>query len=208
MPHHPTVLRVLLASASPRRADLLRAAGVDVVVRPVDCDETAQRGETAVALAQRLAREKLEAALARLDDDDACTGLDAVAADTVVWLGEDEETSAPLGKPSDRSHARTLLAALGTGVPHCVTTGWAIARRGEPVQAQATTTRVVMRSLRDAEIDAYLSTDEWTDKAGGYGIQGAAAGWIERIEGSYTNVVGLPLSEVLGSLWTRWESRR
>lgn len=208
MLHHRGVLAVLLASASPRRAALLRAAGVDVVVRPANCDETAERGETAVSLAHRLARKKLEAALANLEVGDGASELDVVAADTVVWLGDSEADAVPLGKPDDREHARSLLNALATGRPHRVTTGWAVGRVGEEVTVATTTTQVLMRRLRAAELDAYLATDEWTDKAGGYGIQGAAAGWVERVEGSYTNVVGLPLSEVLAELWSRKEARQ
>lgn len=184
---------VVLASASPRRAALLRSAGLQVEVRPVPCDESPRLHEPAVAYARRIAAAKLAAALAETtwDRDHPC-----LAADTVVW---DERTAAPLGKPRDRDHARTLLRQL-TGADHWVTTAWALARPGAPPHVGHETTRVWMRPLPNDELERYLDTDEWRDKAGGYGIQGHAAGIVLRIEGSYTNVVGLPLAQVLQAL--------
>ena len=92
-----------------------------------------------------------------------------------------------------------MLQQLGGG-DHFVTTGWALARPGAPVHLTHETTRVWMRAIDEDELSAYLETGEWTDKAGGYGIQGHAAGLVVRIEGSYTNVVGLPLAQVLEEL--------
>lgn len=185
------VITLVLASASPRRAALLRSAGLHVEVRPVDCDERPHAGEPAVAYARRIAAAKLEAALAR-----ASWPHPTLAADTVVWS---ETTAAPLGKPADREHARQVLRRL-LGADHFVTTAWALAQPGAPPHLAHETTRVWMRAPTDDELERYLDTDEWRDKAGGYGIQGHAAGLVLRVEGSYTNVVGLPLAQVLQAL--------
>ncbi len=182
---------LLLASASPRRAALLRSAGLTVELRPPNIDESRKRDEPAVAHARRLAQAKLREV--RPDGD---TLVPLLAADTVVW---NESTAAPLGKPRDRDHARATLGAL-FGADHFVTTAWALEQPGRPPRLAHHTTRVWMRPVGEAELEAYLDTDEWTDKAGGYGIQGHAAGFVTRIEGSYTNVVGLPLAQVLSAL--------
>jgi septum formation protein len=189
-----TLLRVttlVLASRSPRRVDLLRSAGLRVEVRPVECDESPHPHEPAVAYARRVAADKLAAALARADWPHP-----TLAADTVVWS---ETTAAPIGKPRDREHAREVLRGL-SGTDHLVTTAWTLARPGATPQLAHQTTRVWMRPLPADELERYLDTDEWRDKAGGYGIQGHAAGLITHIEGSYTNVVGLPLAQVLQAL--------
>lgn len=202
------MLDLVLASGSPRRLALLRSAGLQVQARPVDCDETPLPHEAAVALARRLARAKLDAALGR---EPAAPPPNAIrtatalgpastppilTADTVVWRAT---TAAPLGKPRDRSDARQMLQQLSGG-DHFVTTAWALARPRAPVTLAHETTRVWMRALDEDELAAYLDTDEWSDKAGGYGIQGHAAGLVLRLEGSYTNVVGLPLAQVLQAL--------
>lgn len=185
------MITLVLASRSPRRVELLRAAGVRVEVRPVDCDETPYSGEPAVAYARRIAAAKLSAALAG-----ATWPFPTLAADTVVWSAT---TAEPLGKPRDREHARQGLRQL-VGADHFVTTAWALARPGHAPDLHHETTRVWMRPLPDDELERYLDTDEWRDKAGGYGIQGHAAGLVTRVEGSYTNVVGLPLAQVLAAL--------
>lgn len=185
------MIDLVLASGSPRRLQLLRSAGLRVQARPVDCDESPLPGEAAVALARRLARAKLAAAT-----DDEPVQVSTLTADTVVWPAT---TATPLGKPRDRDHARQMLQQLSGG-DHFVTTAWALARPGAPVLLAHETTRVWMRALDPARLAAYLDTEEWSDKAGGYGIQGHAAGLVLRIEGSYTNVVGLPLAQVLHAL--------
>lgn len=185
------VITLVLASRSPRRVELLRSAGVHVEVRPVDCDETPYAGEPAVAHARRIAAAKHSAALAR-----ATWPHPTLAADTVVWT---ETTAEPLGKPRDREHARRGLRLL-LGADHLVTTAWALGRPGGEPLVRHETTRVWMRPLPDDELERYLDTEEWCDKAGGYGIQGHAAGLVVRVEGSYTNVVGLPLAQVLQAL--------
>jgi len=185
------VVTLVLASRSPRRVELLRSAGLLVEVRPVDCDETPHPGEPAVAYARRIAAAKLSLSLAH-----ATWPHPTLAADTVVWS---ETTAAPLGKPRDREHARQVLRQLA-GTDHFVTTAWILARPGAEPRLTHETTRVWMRSPADDELERYLDTDEWRDKAGGYGIQGHAAGLVVRLEGSYTNVVGLPLAQVLAAL--------
>ncbi len=189
-------MTLLLASASPRRAELLRAAGVDLAIAPVDCDETWRPGETPESYARRAAADK--AALALRPDRRI------LAADTTVWIRDD---TSPLGKPRDRAEAQRFLRALFDAGDHYVTTAFALVdtRGGEARwHHDATTTVVSMRSidgaLRDAAIDRYLDTDEWRGKAGGYAIQGQAAGLVRAITGSYTGVVGLPLAEVLDAL--------
>ncbi|WP_266221237.1 Maf family protein [Paraliomyxa miuraensis] len=182
---------VVLASRSPRRLELLRSAGLRVQVHPVDCDESPEPHEPAVGYARRIASTKLATALT-----DTSWPHPALAADTVVWS---ETTAAPLGKPRDRQHARQVLQAL-VGGDHFVTTAWAVMHPHGAPTVDHETTRVWMRPLSHDELERYLDTDEWRDKAGGYGIQGHAAGLVTRIEGSYTNVVGLPLAQVLQAL--------
>lgn len=192
---------LVLASASPRRAELLRSAGVEFIVRPVDCDESWHAGESPVAYVERVAAAKADAA-AKLDE--WLVGTLILAADTTVWL---DETSEPLAKPRDRAHAGEMLRALTSGRPHFVSTACAFARVGAQPAVIATlteTTRVHMRRLSDAAfarfIDPYLDASDWTDKAGAYAIQGRAAMLVEAIEGSYTTVVGLPLAQVVARL--------
>ncbi len=185
---------LVLASASPRRAALLRDAGVSVQVRPVACDEAPNPSEEALPYARRIAQAKLAAALARPGDIGEQRIL---AADTVVWI---EEQPAPLGKPSDRDACLEMLRSIAGPNGHQVTTAWGLATGPRDVEIHVETTRVWFRSLTAAELDAYLSTDAWRDKAGGYGIQAEAASWVTRLEGSYTNVVGLPVAQVLARL--------
>ncbi len=190
---------LVLASASPRRAELLRGAGLSFIVRPVDCDETWHAGESPVAYVQRVAAAKATAGAALVDLPPDCLIL---AADTTVWLDEDTE---PLAKPSDRTHATAMLRALTRGRAHQVSTACAFARAGAGlIHGFVETTRVRMRALSDAEFDtfipAYLDAGDWVDKAGAYAIQGRAASLVEAIEGSYTGVVGLPLAQVVAQL--------
>jgi septum formation protein len=186
------VLTVVLASASPRRAELLDATGVHVIVRPTDVDEAPLPGEGAVAHARRLAQAKLEAAL--LPDREPVPHL---AADTVVWL---PPNGPPIGKPRDVDEARAVIRRLTEGPPHRVTTAWALGMPDGRVEVHEETTTVWMRPLDPHELHSYLLLEEWRDKAGGYGIQSKASSWVTRIEGSYTNVVGLPVAQVVGRL--------
>jgi septum formation protein len=183
-----------LASGSPRRKALLTGAGVDLTVCAAGCDEQVRAGEDTLSYVRRMAADKLAAARAAHDADDEGPWL---AADTVVWFPPDGEL---LLKPANRDEARDMVQRLTAGTAHCVTTAWAFAIGDGAPEIHEETTRVWMRSLTSAELDAYLRSDEWADKAGGYGIQGTAMSWVTRLEGSYTNVVGLPLAQVLQRL--------
>ncbi len=185
--------RITLASRSPRRRDLLAAVGFRVVVCPADADETQRPGEDPVALASRLAVAKADATRRLLAHEAPDTIL---AADTVVHTDDGRV----LGKPTDVDDARSILRAL-SGRTHTVTTGWCIASRADGVlRNDATSTRVTFHPIDDDLLEAYLATDEPWDKAGAYGIQGRAALFVERIEGCWSNVVGLPVSAVVRAL--------
>lgn len=180
---------IVLASASPRRAELLESAGIRFVVVPGHIDETPLPGELPGAHVLRLAEEKARE-VARRE-----AGRFFIGADTVVVC--DGEI---MGKPRDDGDAVRMLTKL-SGVSHEVITGFAVVdrERNETVSRNVTT-RVVFKRLDDAEIAAYVATGCPRDKAGAYAIQGGAAYMVERIDGSYTNVVGLPLCEVVAAL--------
>jgi len=178
--------RLVLASGSPRRAELLARLGLAVDVRPSDVDEAPQPGELPDDLVRRLAA--LKAMAADATDDEV-----VLAADTEVVLD-----GAVLGKPTDRDHAATMLQRL-SGRTHRVITGVA-ARRGPLVHVDAVHTTVAFRALTEPEIAWYLDTGEPFDKAGGYGLQGAGAALVTSIEGSDTNVIGLPLAQTVALL--------
>ena len=184
---------LVLASASPRRADLLRTAGLHFTVAPVDGDERWLPSEAPAAYAARVARIKASLAVP------GHPGAVILAADTTVWITPD---APPIGKPADRNEAAATLRRLAGG-SHFVTTAFAVAdARAATVTwlERQVTTRVHMRALGADELTAYLDADDWRDKAGGYGIQSRAAGIVTAIEGSYTAVVGLPLAEVVLAL--------
>ncbi len=172
--------RLILASASPRRRDLLTQAGYTFEVRATDTDETAQPGESAVALALRLA----EAKAAQAAQPDAV----ALGADTVVLA----PTGELLGKPADPADAARMLRLLA-GTTHRVVTGICLVG-AEHTEAAAAVTYVTFHTLSDTEIAAYIASGEPIGKAGAYAIQGRAARFIPRIVGDYFNVVGLPLA--------------
>ncbi|WP_380057476.1 Maf family protein [Falsihalocynthiibacter sp. SS001] len=175
-------MRLILGSASPRRAELLAQIGVEpFAVRPADIDETPHAGEYPRPYCQRLAREKALAVEAEEGDI-------VLAADTIVAIGR-----RILGKPADEDEARDFLRRL-SGRRHRVVTAVAL-RAGDKVTEKETVTILRMKQLTTADIDAYIATGEWRGKAGGYGIQGYAARFIPWINGSYTGVVGLPLTE-------------
>jgi septum formation protein len=175
----------VLASASPRRRALLEAAGVAVDVDPVDVDEARLDGESPAQYVERLAREKA-AAGARRHPDALVLG-----ADTTVTLDGDV-----LGKPVDAAEAAGMLRRLSSRT-HEVLTGIAIAWRGA-IASHVERTAVAMAPLSEADIAWYVASGEPLDKAGAYAIQGLASRFIPRIDGSYTNVVGLPVTAVLG----------
>jgi septum formation protein len=181
---HPAQPALILASASPRRRDLLHSLGLEFEVHPADIDESPLPGETAADLAKRLAMGKA------LSCHQRYPGSLVLAADTVVVVdGPDGEEL--LGKPVDAAHALAMLRRL-SGRRHRVLTGMALAGQGASSQ-QLATTRVTFLPLTDAVINWYLSTGEAYDKAGAYGVQGCAALFVSSLEGSWTNVVGLPL---------------
>ena len=183
-------MRLVLASASLRRAELLRAAGFDFDVEPVDVDETPRPSEAAVDYALRVARDKA-AAWRRQRERGAGSGDGAcvLAADTVVVVD-----GRILGKPSSRDQAREMLTLL-SGATHLVHTGVVVHHDGREV-AELATTRVRFIDLSESEIDWYLRSGEAEGKAGAYAIQGRAARFVDWIEGSWSNVVGLPVAMV------------
>lgn len=171
---------ILLASTSPRRRELLLSLGLPFDVRAADVDETLLPGESAFDGAERLARAKAGAAAVGAPETLI------VAADTLVVL-----ESLALGKPKDRGDVRRMLAAL-EGRAHDVVTGVACALGGRIVSGRETT-RVVLAPMSPAEIEAYAATGEPDDKAGAYAMQGIGGLFVERVEGSPSNVVGLPV---------------
>ena len=174
---------LILASSSPRRAELLRAAGIPFEVASVDVDETVLKLEPPGEHVRRLARVKAEAAFTRHPD------ALVLGADTIVTVGGEI-----LSKPRDAEDATRMLRLL-SGREHEVLTGVAlVARRG--VVVEVARTRVWVNPLTDVEIADYVTTGEPLDKAGGYGIQGLGSRFIDRIQGSYSNVVGLPVALV------------
>lgn len=182
------MLPVVLASGSPRRSDLLTRAGVDITILTADVDETPRPGEDAVVLAKRLARAKGDAVQGGLTDAAV-----VVSADTIVV-----RDGGILGKPVDADDAAAMLRSL-SGRTHEVVTAFAAVAPGREI-VQAVTTSVTFRPLSDALIADYVATGEPMDKAGAYGIQGIGCKLVSGIQGSYTNVVGLPLVEVLDAI--------
>lgn len=183
------VSRIILASASPRRSELLESAGIRFQVVPGHIDETPFPGEKPVDHVLRLAEEKAREVALREDGDVF------IGADTIVLC--DGEI---MGKPVDAADADRMLRAL-SGRHHEVITGTAIYEkmRGSAIR-RAVTTKVLFKELSEAEITSYVATGCPMDKAGAYAIQGGAAFMVRAIEGSYTNVVGLPLCEVIEAL--------
>jgi len=186
-----TTRRIILASHSPRRRELLSALGIVFEVMGTDLDESAAEGESVEQHVLRLAAQKAWA-ISTKNPDAVVLG-----ADTVVVAG-----GSVLGKPADRQDAVRMLRLL-SGRTHEVLTGIAVVvPHCEDVYAQAVRTAVSMRELSPEEIAAYAATTEPMDKAGAYAVQGMASAFITKIEGSYTNVVGLPTAETVGLLLT------
>ena len=176
---------LILASASPRRADLLREAGIDVEVQPADVNEDVEPGEVPEAYVRRVADAKGRPVSQRMP------GRFVLAADTAVVV---EGTI--LGKPAGEEDAARMLRLL-SGRSHLVISGVSLMKDGAPVaRTEVETTVVEFADLSPAEIAWYVSSGESIDKAGGYGIQGLASRFVTRIAGSYTNVVGLPIAVV------------
>ena len=176
-------MQLILASRSPRRSELLKAAGISFEVLAADIDETPHSNEAPAAYVERLAIEKARAVLALRP------GARVLGADTTVTI--DGEI---LGKPVDEADARRMLRLLN-GRPHDVHTGVALAS-ASGLRSAVDTTRVWFASMTDEDISWYVATGEPIDRAGAYAIQGFASRFIPRIEGSYSNVVGLPVALV------------
>lgn len=193
---------LVLASASPRRSQLLTQAGFTFQVRPAHIPEDPIPGEDPIAYVTRLAREKAQAVFNQIAGDAASLGANAAAAnaieiDRLAVLGADTTVTLDghiLGKPEDAHDAARILRML-SGRSHRVITGVALVTR-DAVEIAAEVTAVQFLTLSDDEIDAYVATGEPMDKAGAYGIQGLAAKWIPRVVGCYFNVMGLPLALV------------
>ncbi|HXJ18384.1 MAG TPA: Maf family protein [Candidatus Polarisedimenticolia bacterium] len=194
-------MRLILASASPRRAEILRNAGIAFEMQATLLDELPRGGETPGEYVRRLALEKAcaaaDAAVERYSGDCFIVG-----ADTVVVAGDEM-----LGKPASEEDARRMLLRLSDAV-HEVHTGLAVLRRpGGTRRVVEEITRVTFAPLSEEEIESYLATGEPFDKAGAYAIQGVAGRYITRIDGCYFNVVGLPLARLWSLLRELgWES--
>jgi septum formation protein len=190
---------LILASQSPRRAELLRNAGFSFEVRPADVDESLHEGEAPIDYVQRLAREKALTVLRSVPEGAVVLGADT----TVVVDGES------LGKPENPEDARRMLSRL-SGRGHQVMTGVCIASNaaeGQIVAAVAVeVTDVEFTVLSSEEIADYVASGEPMDKAGAYAIQGRASRWIPRIRGCYFNVVGLPVARICAMLATRCDA--
>lgn len=191
-------MKLILGSGSPRRRELLAQIGVVADdIRPPDIDETPQRTELPRPYCARMAQEKARAVVAGPDDLVLC-------ADTTVALGR-----RILGKPADVAEAAQFLLAL-SGRRHRVITAVAL-RRGDRLWSREVVTTVQMKRLSDEELNAYLASEDWRGKAGGYAIQGPAGAFIPWINGSFTGVVGLPLAETAGLLqaagYPMWKER-
>ncbi|MDY7219634.1 Maf family protein [Denitrificimonas sp. JX-1] len=183
-------MTLYLASTSPRRRELLAQAGIDFTVLDIAIDEQQRPNELPTAYVERLAKEKAEAGFSAVEAEE---GAVVLAADTIVVLEDDI-----LGKPSSEDAAKGMLRAL-SGRSHVVMTAFAI-KTAEEIRVQRVNTTVFFRNISSKEIDWYWQTGEQSDKAGGYGIQGKGGVFVSAISGSYTTVVGLPLSEVVVAL--------
>jgi septum formation protein len=177
---------LILASQSPRRSEILRQAGIPFVVKPADVDESVHPGEPVEDYVRRVAEQKAIAV-------ETASGDVVLGADTVVLIGGEI-----LGKPRDRADAVRMLAQLA-GREHEVITGICL-RHGKNLLHDRAVTRVWFTPVSREEIEQYVASGEPMDKAGAYAIQGLAAKFIERIDGSYTNVVGLPVELVIKHL--------
>ena len=195
-------MRLVLASASPRRAELLRAAGYTFDTLAVDLDESVKPGETPDVYVARLAREKSAAAMQRIfARAQTCSGPERAAATDVVVLGADTTVVVDgeiLGKPADDRDGAEMLRKL-SGRAHDVLTGISL-RTSAAEWGRVAKTRVYMTELSAGDIAWYVASGEGRDKAGGYAVQGLASRFIPRLDGSYSNVVGLPVALVTAVL--------
>lgn len=180
--------RIILASGSPRRSELLAQIGLQFIVSPTAIDETVHSGEAPADYVRRMATEKAQAGYRRTADNGSAGRVVVIGADTAVVVD-----SRILGKPRDQADAAQMLKLL-SGRSHKVLSAVAVIDE-QHLEERCSETAVSFRELSDAEIDAYWHTGEPADKAGAYAIQGLGALFIKEIRGSYTGVVGLPLYE-------------
>ncbi|HNX28249.1 MAG TPA: Maf family protein [Syntrophomonadaceae bacterium] len=180
--------KIILASASPRRIELLKTLGLDFICIKPETEEQFIAGETACQAAERLAVQKADS-IKTLDEDSLI-----ISADTVVLCD-----GKILGKPENEAEARTMLTLL-SGRSHKVITAVCLKNHRGEIEVQSEITAVFFRNLSQEEITGYIATGEPFDKAGGYGIQGKGAVLVDRIEGCYFNVVGLPLGRLYDML--------
>lgn len=183
-------MKIILASSSPRRAEILRDAGIAFEIRATEIDEMPVAGETPQAMVARLAETKARAAAAQAGGNDAHECI-IVGADTTVEL--DGEI---LGKPRDAAHAREMIATLAGRTHHVLTGIFLLRLRDGATRAAVETSAVTFAALAEKEIDACVASGEPLGKAGAYAIQGIAGRYIPKIEGCYFNVVGLPLAKL------------
>ncbi len=194
-------MRLILASSSPRRQELLSQLGLQFEIIKPDIDESRRQGEDLVRFVERLSREKAEAVIKTLDSAPVLI----ISADTIVVLAADtigiDEEGDLLGKPADAAEARRMLQRLRKRAHHVIT-AFTLYRQGNQPRIITRHQRTVvhMRDYADDEVDAYIATGDPLDKAGAYAIQNEAFHPVERIEGSYSNVVGLPMAELKAAL--------
>jgi septum formation protein len=187
--------KLVLASGSPRRLSLINQAGVEPdSLEPAEIDETPERGELPRTLSVRLAREKALKAQERIRTREDLKGAFILAADTVVAVGR-----RIMPKPELLEEAASCLRLL-SGRTHRVYSGVCLVTPNESVKTRLVETRVRFKRLSDQDIESYLASGEWRNKAGGYAIQGLAGTFVVKLVGSYTNVVGLPLYETTALL--------
>ena len=188
-----TKMKIILASNSPRRAEILREAGIAHEILAAQIDETALPGETGPAMVARLAEAKARAVAAKFDAGDHEWVI--VGADTTVEL-----ECEIFGKPRDSAHAREILARLSGRTHHVLTGIFLLRLPGNATRAAVEKSSVTFAPIDEREIDAYVATGEPLGKAGAYAIQGLAGRFIPKIEGCYFNVVGLPLARLYALL--------
>ena len=188
-----TEVKIILASSSPRRAEILRNAGIAFEIRAAQIDESALHGESAQAMVARLAEEKARATAAQMGA--SASDCIVVGADTTVELGGEI-----LGKPRDLADAREMLAKLSGHTHHVLTGIFLLRLSGNATRAAVEKSAVTFAALTEKEIDAYALSGEPMGKAGAYAIQGLAGRFIPNIDGCYFNVVGLPLARLYALL--------
>lgn len=182
-------MELVLGSGSPRRREYVTSLGLDFVVRPADVDESVRAGEAALAYLERICDAKLRAVMGA-----SSPAALVLVADTSVVVDGDV-----LGKPADAAENAAMITRLA-GRAHDVSTRFALGRGGSTLHAETVTTRVTFRDLGPAHVARYVASAEGLDKAGGYAVQGFGAWLVARIEGSYSNVVGLPMCELVRAL--------